>query len=286
MKIISPTLICRIIVVAFTVSVFSTYNSTAFAWGSDGHTAIGILAVNQLQPDALRELGNVLKPLTKPAVKEACNWPDVILETEAWVWSAPLHYINVPRGDEVYTQSRDCPRRHDHLDHQGRPAQICATEGIKHYANVLADRQASGEQRRQAFAWLCHLVGDLHQPLHAGFADDRGGNDFEITFKREQINLHGFWDFELINENAGNWPYLVGILSPFPAVKADANWSPDMVNDWTNESHQLAKQKAYPETKNIDENYQKRSWELVQQQIITAASRLALIINTELKQDH
>jgi len=282
MQIKSPTSIARIFFAAISISILLSYSSVALAWGSDGHTTVGILAVDQLRPEALRELENVLNPLTKQVMEEACNWPDAIRETEKWAWSAPLHYVNIPRGEEHYTESRDCPRHDDHVNHPERPPQYCVTEGIKYYANELADRQASREMRGQAFAWLCHLVGDLHQPLHAGFADDRGGNDFEIIFKKDRINLHGFWDFELINEYAGSWQHLVGALSPFPALKADSDWSPEMVNDWTTESHRLALQKAYPDTKKIDEFYQQRSWELAQEQIISAASRLALIINTKL----
>ena len=277
-----PTFFARIVFVAISISISFTFSSVALAWGPDGHTTVGILAVNQLQPEALRQLENVLKPLTKQVVAEACSWPDVIRETEELAWSAPLHYVNIPRGKEIYSEPRDCPRHADHVSHPERPPQYCVTEGIKYYANELADRQATREQRRQAFAWLCHLVGDLHQPLHAGFADDRGGNDFEIIFNRKRINLHGFWDSDLINENAGSWQYLVGVLSPFPAIKAGSGWSPEVVNDWTTESHRLAVQKVYPQTKKIDEIYQQRSWELAQEQIISAASRLALIINTEL----
>jgi len=78
----------------------------------------------------------------------------------------------------------------------------------------------------QAFAWLCHLVGVLHQPLHAGFEDDRGGNNFDIIFKGEQVNLHGFWDFDLFNQHAGNWQNLVRLLSTSPVTTATSNWSP------------------------------------------------------------
>ena len=56
-----------------------------------------------------------------------------------------------------------------------------------------------------------------------------------------------------------------------------------MVNDWTNESHELAKQTVYPATMNIDETYLQQSWERAQKQISLAATRLALIINTELQ---
>ena len=57
-----------------------------------------------------------------------------------------------------------------------------------------------------------------------------------------------------------------------------------MVDDWTNESHQLTRQSVYPARSNIDERYAQQSWELVQKRITTAASRLALIINSELQE--
>ena len=259
------------------------FSTSAIGWGSAGHTAIGILAVNQLQPDALDKLESIVNPLTRQAMAEACNWPDVIRETEQGEWSAPLHYVNIPRGDEVYMASRDCPELSEHMSSSERPVQHCATEAIKYFAAGLTRPNASKEQRWQSFAWLCHLVGDLHQPMHAGFEDDRGGNNIEVVLKGEQMNLHHFWDTALINEQAGIWQYLVGQLGVFPPVLEGSNWSPAMVNDWTNESHKLAMVSAYPATETIDKEFAQQSWKLTQQQIRLAASRLALIINSELK---
>lgn len=261
----------RIFIATLASCVLFSYTTIAIAWGPDGHTAIGIMAINQLQPDARRELTNILKLLDEQAILEACNWPDAVRETEEWDWSAPHHYINIPRGDFVYLESRDCPD------------QLCATQAIKRYAAELGNREASKVQRKQAFAWLCHLVGDLHQPLHAGFADDRGGNDFDVIFQDAQMNLHSFWDFELINQNAGSWQRLASLLSSSLVVPANSDWSPEMVNEWTNESHSLAQLRVYPTKMKIDESYERQSWELVQQRIISATSHLALIINSVLQ---
>jgi len=261
------------------------YSDDCWAWGRDGHTAIGILAVNQLQQDALRELESIIRPLNKQAMAEDCNWPDAIRETDEGAWSGPLHYVNVPRGIDTYDQARDCPLHPLHLDHPDGPDRYCVTEAIKHYAAGLGNRQASNDERRQAFAWLCHLVGDLHQPLHAGFADDRGGNDINVKYKGEEMNLHRFWDSGLISEQAGSWQYLVGKTASFPAIQADSDWSPEKVEEWTSESHQLAERAAYPSKKKIKDSFEKQSWEHIHQQIALAASRLALIINTELQRE-
>jgi hypothetical protein len=250
------------------------YTKHVNAWGSDVHSAIGILAMKQLEPGVLVELESIIGPLDAQAITEACNWPDDVRKTEQWKWTAPQHYINVPRGEITYLESRDCPR------------QQCATEAIKDYATELADNQAGKQERWQAFAWLCHLTGDLHQPMHAGFADDRGGNDYELDFKGEKINLHGFWDAELIYQNAADMQSLVQLLSTTESPGTGANWSMEMVNDWTNDSHELAEHSAYPPNGNIDEAFLRKSWELAQQQIRLAASRLALIINTVLNDSH
>jgi len=279
-----PTFFSQIVLATLACFALLGYSSHSFAWGRDGHTAIGILAVNQLQPDALHELESIIRPLSKEAMTKECNWPDVIREDEEYAWSAPLHYVNVPRGVDTYDQTRDCPLHPGHLEHPERPSKRCVTEAIKHYATGLGNRQASNDERRQAFAWLCHLVADLHQPLHAGFKDDRGGNNIDVKYKGEKMNLHRFWDSGLINEQAGNWQYLVGQTGPFPTVQADSNWSPEMVNDWTSESHQLAERAAYPSKKKIKASFEEQSWEHIQRQIELAASRLALIINTELHQ--
>ena len=251
------------------ISLFG-YSDNSHAWGEDGHTAIGVLAISQLQADIRSKLEAVVGPLDEQALMEACNWPDAVRETKEWEWSQPQHYVNIPRGDFNYLESRDCPH------------QICATQAIKKYAAELANQGTNKEGRQQAFAWLCHLVGDLHQPMHAGFADDRGGNEFEIVVRNENMNLHQFWDSELINHHTDGWRDLVERLQTNSPTAATSTWSPESVNGWTDESHALAAEQAYPASREIDEAYEQQSWELAQQRMRLAASRLAQIINTVL----
>lgn len=258
------------------------YSDDAASWGPAGHTAVGIIAVEQLQPHALRELEKIVSPLTKEAMAQACNWPDVLRETDAGKWSSPLHYVNIPRDGETYSTARDCPVPAPGLASDDRPERFCVTESIKFYAAELADREAPGEKRWQAFAWLCHLVGDLHQPLHAGFGDDRGGNQVEVVFNDENMNLHHFWDSALIQQKAGSWQYLVGQLGVFPPAEEGSTWLPAMVDGWTTESHNLDRNFVYPAPEHIDATYASQSWELIQIQIRVAAARLATIINRQL----
>ena len=263
----------RVVLAMFSIVVFSAYSTVALAWGSNGHTTVGTLAIRQLNAEALSELETIMGSLDQQTIGEACNWPDEVRETDEWSWSYPLHYINIPRGNFKYLKARDCPQQH------------CATQAIKRYAGELGDPEASEEKRWQAFAWLCHLTGDLHQPLHAGFADDRGGNDFEVVFRGEPTNLHSLWDSGLISLYTNNTEELTQLVSAIPASEISENWSPEMVNSWTNESHELAKQRVYPASKKIDENYERQNWLVIQRRMSTAASRLALILNSVLNEE-
>ena len=257
-------------IVTLTLCATMVFSADIFAWGQDGHSAVGILSLGQLQSETRIALERVLGSVDEQTIIAACNWPDAVRETDEWAWSYPLHFINIPPDESSYNKSRDCPE------------QLCATEAIKKYAAELSDRQASTEKRRQAFAWVCHLTGDLHQPLHAGYAYDRGANDFAITFKGEQMNLHNFWDRALIKARAGGRQQLIEALSRFPMPQAGDNWSAGMVDSWTDESRQLVKEDIYPQDPEIRQSYANKSWEIMQQRMVTAASRLALIINTVL----
>ena len=273
MKVFSIISTSQTLSILLTLLAVATGSSQALAWGHEGHGVIGILSLETLSTDSRLELNSVLGSLDDQTIIEACNWPDAVRKTDEWKWSYPQHFVNIPKGEPIYSKRRDCPDG------------LCATEALKKYAIQLGDKRASQQQRVQAFSWLCHLTGDLHQPLHAGYsgkAFDRGGNNVEITFNNEEMNLHHFWDRALIYDSAGDRQNLLKIVAGIPKVKAGDNWTPEMVNSWTEESHQLVENEMYPDDPDISQTYQDDSWGLLQHRLSTAAERLALILNTVL----
>ena len=260
----------RYLCTLLTCLLLMSYSEGSLAWSAPVHNAIGILAVGRLQDDTRDQLQGIIGRLDEETISQACNWPDVIREHAEWEWSKPLHYINIPRGDFSYRASRDCP--------DGR----CAPGAIKHYARVLTRPRNNTQQNWQAFAWLCHLVADLHQPMHAGFADDRGGNNYEITVRGEVMNLHYFWDRAVVMQRTDDWRELLKLVqaSGTPALKP--GWSQGDVDQWTNESHQLAVDKGYPPVTEIDENWERQSRQIAIQRINLAAARLEQLIETVL----
>jgi nuclease S1 len=219
---------------------------------------------------ARMQLDSILGSTDDARMDEICNWPDAVEDQTEWEWAAPLHYVNIPRSAASYDAERDCPNG------------LCLTEAIKKYAAELANAQLPNERREQAFGWLCHLVGDMHQPLHCGFADDRGGNTVEVIFAGERINLHEFWDRQLILSKAGSLPGLLVQAEPGLERIHENQWNPAEVNAWTTESHGLAGSMAYPATPEISDTFEEESWLLVRQRLPIGAMRLARILNATL----
>jgi hypothetical protein len=250
------------------ICVFSLLTPlTALAWGAEGHRIVGVNALAMVDDSARVAVVEILGGDADELIGEACSWPDNVRETAEWEWSAPLHFVNIPRSAEHYDRERDCPDG------------MCVTEAIIKYANELTRPELSPEKRWQAFAWLCHLAGDLHQPLHAGYRDDLGGNTVEIEYRGNKHNLHQFWDRVVIQErlDAGeNWE------RPFTGSQwtvSAGDWNPDSVACWTDESHGLVAASAYPPGFEIDEYFADQTWLIIRQQWQKASNRLARILN-------
>jgi hypothetical protein len=239
----------------------------AWGWGAEGHTQVGMLALQGLDPTASQWVRDLLGKDNIGAVNKACNWPDHVRETPEWAWSAPQHYVNIPRSAFHYKRERDCPDG------------LCVTEAIKKYAGQLGDPRQDKRKQWEAFAWLCHLMGDLHQPLHAGYRDDLGGNTIEVSYKGKSMNLHQFWDRALIRENLdpqGKWQKPDSGSAP---TRYDKPWNPRETKSWTDESHQLAGEKAYPPGEIIRADFAEDGWLLIRQQWVRAGERFARVLN-------
>lgn len=254
----------------------------AHAWGKAGHALIGKAAVAQTSPAARAAVLEILGLQSEgdpgaaldAALEAACNWPDGLRASGQEPHKAPLHYVNLPRSDPHYDRQRDCPDG------------LCVTEGILKFAAELSrprqdPSEPARERRWQAFAWLCHLVGDLHQPLHVAFRDDRGANRIEVIYRGARYNLHAFWDDVLERERMAARPLGAADLLG-PGCGSAKPWEPADVIAWTDESHALALTASYPPSREIDDAFADRSWALVQAQWKKAARRLASILDVVL----
>jgi len=120
----------------------------------------------------------------------------------------------------------------------------CVSAQITRDVATLRNRHASRKDKVQALVFLIHFVGDLHQPLHAGEKNDKGGNDIAATYGRyspPHFNLHSIWDGPLAERAITTGPALVRRYSPATRARVAAG----TVTDWSRESWQVAHDVVY-----------------------------------------
>ena len=176
-------LLARLIAPLALVALWGIGTTPARAWGVQGHQVVAAIAWQGLSPVAREEATRLLAPEPGQTLVSISTWAD----EHRGPASAPWHYLNFPRGQCRFDAARDCP------DGQ------CVVGAIERQRAILASK-ATDAERLQALKYLVHFVADIHQPLHAGYQDDRGGNTVQLRFLMRGSNLHALWDKGLIEQ--------------------------------------------------------------------------------------
>ena len=102
------------------------------------------------------------------------------------------------------------------------------------------------KRRRRLSSSSSTLWGDLHQPLHAGHSEDRGGNRIKVKFFGRDTNLHRLWDSGMIKQRRGNrrWDTYANGLNSAITPNDERSWG-GAPSDWATESYKLALSNAY-----------------------------------------
>jgi nuclease S1 len=242
----------------------------AAAWGTVGHRASAIVAEARLTPAARSKVRELLDP--DETLAAASLWADEhrrdVPGSGAW------HYVNVPL-DEVHYDPRFCP------------ATGCVVSKIHELRTMLTNDAAPRDERRQALRLLVHLVEDLHQPLHVGNRNDRGGNDLQVQFFGRGTNLHRLWDDDIVERHSTEESTWVAELDALAKTDAARAWTKGTVESWADESLALAR-RAYaspgsaeplrPGAK-LGQDYFDDALPAVRRRLAQAAVRLASMLN-------
>lgn len=175
-----------------------------------------------------------------------------------------------------------------------------ATQIAAFRAALKSTSPASEEERSYALAWLEHLVGDMHQPLHATSRftaktkrGDNGGNSVKVCTtdanctKKKAWALHSFWDGALgSGESLRALVEYAGELPDAPTSEAaDLD-----VDAWIEASFKLARTKAYvPPIRRetgpyrITTHYRTQAAEVSRDQVALAGARLARVLDEALQ---
>ena len=158
-------------------------------------------------------------------------------------------------------------------------------EALKWFSAVIADKNAPIMTRRLALYYVAHLVGDMHQPLHAGRAADRGGIDIRVSYKGATTNLHFFWDTNLVELEPGNEEEVARRLTANLTEEERRKWQAGDPAQWTNESLILVRSHAYDTGGSIElsDDYVENARSVVRRRLAQAGIRLAGLLNSALK---
>ena len=204
--------------------------SIASAWGGTGHEIICGIAFQELTSEARQEVERLVQLDAEfDSFSESCRWADSPRKR------APDHYLNVPRDLNVIT-TEECPL-----------AESCLFPAIRKDLEILSDKSQSDQTRLDALKFLGHWIGDIHQPLHVSFQDDRGANSIGASGKCRG-NLHGVWDGCIIERQFGKDP--AAIANDFLTRIAD-----DEKHSWQLDSHAVWADESYQVTKSPDTGY-------------------------------
>ncbi len=177
--------------------------------------------------------------------------------------TARWHFLNFPRTSCSYGQSRDCPDGN------------CILGAIDRQVALLKS-QAPQQAKLLALKYLIHFIGDLHQPLHLGYMDDKGGNLYQIQAYKKGSNLHSLWDSGLIrfiSDDPQVWTDRL-VHKPIPAR---VNLI-DPVRVAEESCRIVATPGFYPDRK-VGAAYVDRWTSVLEQQMVLAGARLARTLN-------
>jgi S1/P1 Nuclease len=265
-----------------------------FAWGPQGHRTIGAIADRLLTPETHAQLLEILAddrdkfghPSGRTTLEAVSVWADEVRGTSA---DRPAwHYDDIPICGPR-DKARYCP------DGQ------CNSEQLKRLTAVLGEIRTPARERAEALKWIVHLLGDLHQPLHAANNADLGGNRVAVALvgvhTRGRDTLHKAWDNDLVQlvlharDHQRPPPEIDPLASEAAHLEREVGQgTPD---SWARESNNLARNVAYhypgfacnsvpSGIVVLDAEYLDDAELVVRERLLLAGARLATLLNSTL----
>jgi hypothetical protein len=220
--------------------------SSTWAWSEFGHVLICEIAYRTISDEARVKLNELIDNQTfldehgnklYPSFNHACLREDEVRKRPS------EHFANYPRSLTAVTDEQ-CPGNNK-----------CVISAIEEDSQRLADTTLSVDDRFVALMALGHWVGDIHEPLHISYADDRGGNNIKKTGTCPARNLHAVWDKCIVEEKilTTEEPILVDEYAKFTPMYRAADWMIEEVTEqeiaewtssepwqWAAESYEIA----------------------------------------------
>jgi len=196
--------------------------NSVLAWGDTAHRIICEIAFKELDSQAKAEVKRLIR--LDPVFftfSGSCIWPDHPRKRSR------EHFVNLPRS-ATQLENDPCPL-----------ADQCVVTAIEADLKIVADAGATDTRKLDALKFLGHWVGDVHQPLHVSFKDDRGGNRIKEARPCKR-NLHAVWDGCIIETKLGTDIRSIARALRGAVTPADrTQWNSTDSKAWANESFKI-----------------------------------------------
>lgn len=246
------------------VLLFSNSIFAADDWGRTGHRATGEVAEQYLSKKAKLKIAELLQGQSLAFVS---TYGDDIKSDPQYRKYGPWHYVNLEKGETEYSKDKANPDGD-------------LVMGIQKSISVLKDPNASKEEKAFYLKMLVHFMGDLHQPLHAGRGEDKGGNDIQVQWFGKGSNLHRVWDSEMIDDFQMSFTELAESTDDLTKKEIQKIRSGSIL-DWMYESKKLSS-KVYDSVEigeKLGYEYMYQWFPVVHDQLQKGGIRLAKVLN-------
>ena len=295
---------------------------TALAWDGTGHQVVARIAWEHMTPTARRNAVTLLQA----APNDACllnlfprgSRPLADRQREFFMLASTWPDVVRPRGDD---DRRACTRFHRRDWHfinffwEGlsgdatepprdrediETPEVNIVERLRHFRTTVVGGGPQSE-RATRLAWVLHLVGDIHQPLHTSARvtslprerqGDQGGNLFKLGPSEDSLGLHSYWDGIVgrsvrQRRNENNAAYLArvarSIMQKHPRSEVLGRLRPGDFEAWAREGFETTKSSVYPRSlqrgRLPNDRYRARAFEISEEAIAIGGYRLADLLN-------
>lgn len=241
--------------------------SPVIAWGPTGHRVVAQIAQNHLSRKAWRQLHLLMG---SESLSMQANWADFIRADHRYDSMQSWHYQDFSAN----------------LNRTAFDQQLANTKGRHLYTQILAlaevlkNEQALREDRLFALRFIVHLIGDMHQPLHVGHSEDKGGNAIPVSWFGRETNLHHVWDEDLIEFQKLSYSEYAADLDRMAPAELEQIQKGTLA-DWLFDSYQAAHRvyaSAQPNAK-LGYRYNYDEVKLLNEQLLKGGLRLAAFLN-------
>jgi hypothetical protein len=232
-------------------------------WGKNGHRATGQIAQEHLTKRAKKCINKLLKGQSLAFVS---TYADEIKSDNNYNMYYSWHYINMELN-ETYATAKKNPKGD-------------LVTGIEKCITVLKDKNTSDDEKEFHLKMLVHFIGDLHQPLHIGRREDKGGNTVQVEWFGRGTNLHRVWDENMIDDWDMSYIELAENAKDLSKKQIEAIEKGSII-DWVNEVHKVTVDvyKSAKSGENLRYKYSYDNFGIVRTQLQKGGIRLAKVLN-------